>query len=138
MGSGGRCMMEIKVDNFSEHKDERGSLIVVTTATFPIKRIFYVTGAPINMVRGRHAHTDTQQYYFCMKGKIEITLWDGMSQPVIVLLKEKRGIFIDKLIWSSEKFLTGNDQLVVLCSAEYKQDYIRTKEEFEEMVRKSK
>lgn len=115
----------MNTDKLTLYSDKRGDLVLIdyTKLPFTPKRIFYVTNVPEQMVRGQHGHYKCRQYYICIKGIIEVTIYDGKEQQSI-MLNPGQGIFIDNMIWSSEKFCTGNDVLLVLCSHEYdKNDY---------------
>ena len=42
-----------------------------------------------------------------------------------IKLKPNQSVLVDKMIWDSQIFLTGNDVLLSICSTEYnKKDYI--------------
>ena len=98
--------------------------------SFKPKRIFYITNVPINEQRGFHAHYKTKQLLICVKGVIDVKLHDGHSLTQYIL-KEGESIFVDKLIWDSQLFLTGKDVLLVICNTEYeKTDYIEDWEKF--------
>lgn len=115
----------MNIDKFPIYCDCRGDLVPVEFSKIPFipKRIFYVQNVPENMVRGEHGHFKCKQYYICVTGIIKVTIYDGKEQQSI-MLNPGQGIFIDNMVWSSEKFCTGNDVLLVLCSHEYdKNDY---------------
>jgi len=117
----------MKLYKFNGIRDERsGALFVVDYNDIPFipKRIFWVTNVNAKEVRGNHAHIECLQMYICTMGRIKVDTYDGKNRRSIVLLPGE-GIFIDKLIWSSETYLTGDDILLVLCSASYDtNDYI--------------
>ena len=97
---------------------------------FKPKRIFYVINVPINEQRGGHAHYKTKQLLICVKGIIGVKLHDGKELKQYII-KEGESIFVDKMIWDSQSFLTGNDILLVICNTEYnKEDYIENFNEF--------
>tara|TARA_R110000751_G_scaffold17441_1_gene54046 strand:+ start:59 stop:445 length:387 start_codon:yes stop_codon:yes gene_type:complete len=119
----------------SEHNDFRGSLSALNfkDLKFEPKRIFYVKNVPRNTERGNHAHHTTQQYLICLEGKVRVKLFDGHKETHH-LLEKNQMIFIDKLIWDSQAYLTGNDTLLSLCSTEYNpSDYILDIEEFKNL-----
>ena len=118
--------------NIKSYDDERGSLVPIyfKDISFVPKRVFFVKNCPINTVRGNHAHFETQQLLICIKGKIEVVLDNGFNK-IKTVITENESIFIDNLIWDSQKFLTNDDILMVLCSTEYdKNDYIFNYSEF--------
>lgn len=116
-------------------KDSRGSLIPIELNKIPFnpKRIFIVQNVPINTIRGNHAHYITIQYLFCISGLIEVILNDGSIEKTFKI-KEGEGVLIDNLIWDSQKFLTENSSILVLCSTEYDiNDYIFDFNEFKKI-----
>lgn len=117
-------------------EDPDGSLIPIEFKDLPFipKRIFIVSNVPKNAERGQHAHFKTQQILICLKGEILVKLYNGKHLNEIHLM-EKQGVFVDKMIWDSQVFLTGDDILLSICSTNYdKKDYIESIEEFEGIV----
>lgn len=126
----------IQIENLPYFKDSKGILTPLEFKTLPFspKRIFWTTDVPKGETRGNHAHYKTQQYVICICGEIEVTLYNGVIEKKVTI-KENEGVFIDKLIWDAQSYLTGKDVLLVLCSTEYnKEDYIFSKEEFNNIV----
>ena len=122
--------------NFRSHSDNRGSLTPINIKDLPFetKRIFYVSGVPEGDVRGKHAHKTNKQILVCVSGSIEVSLDDG-DKVQSYILNENDGIFVDQLIWDEQKYLTGNDILLSICSNEYDEsDYIRDYNQFKELV----
>jgi mannose-6-phosphate isomerase class I len=122
--------MENKLKIFN---DDRGGYLIpfeFTDLPFLPKRIFTVAEVPKNGLRGEHAHYETQQILICIKGEIMVYLDYGYKYEE-VLLKKGDNIFIDKMVWDSQRFLTGDDFMVVISSTNYDiNDYILNKEEF--------
>ena len=118
-------------------KDSRGCLfpIEIDSIPFDIKRIFTVYGVPAGTVRGEHAHFKTKQYLFCVRGKIQVYLDNG-TKVKSTTLNEGESIFIDNLVWDSQKFLTDNDIMVVFSNTNYDpNDYITDKENFYNIIK---
>lgn len=119
--------------------DERGGNLIplhFSDLNFIPKRIFTVTDVPKNSIRGEHAHHETIQYLWCVKGKILVGLDNGnyVSEKI---LNPGHGIYIENLVWDYQKFLTGNDVMVVLASTLYNpDDYINDKSKFYDLIRK--
>ena len=106
--------------------DEKGNLIPLEFEGLPFipKRIFYVIGVPKDTERGRHAHYNTEQLLICIKGKIRVKVHNGYKWDELDM-EEGETVFIDKMIWDSQVFLTGEDILLVLSSTNYdSKDYI--------------
>lgn len=117
------------------YSDNRGKLLPIEFHNIPfeVKRIFLVYDIPKEIERGNHAHYNTVQLLICVKGEILVKLYDGQNYTEIVL-KEGESKLVDKMIWDSQMFLTGQDILLVLCSTEFdKSDYIFDKKEFEKL-----
>jgi dTDP-4-dehydrorhamnose 3,5-epimerase len=107
-------------------KDPDGLLIPIEFDNLPFtpKRIFYVSGVPKGEERGMHAHYNTQQVITCLQGEIVVKLHDGFVLQEHIL-RPNEWVFIGRLIWDSQVFLTGNDILMSICSTKYDpKDYI--------------
>jgi len=130
--------METKIKNFKLFSDERGDLIPINFSELPFipKRIFTVNNVSVNTFRGNHSHFNTKQFLICISGKIEIKLHDGKYEKTIFLNKSE-SVFVDNLIWDSQKFMTEDSTLLVICSTEYNsEDYIFDFEEFIKLKKK--
>ena len=107
-------------------EDEDGTLVPIEFSSLPFKpqRAFYITNVPKGKERGLHAHYETQQILTCVKGQILVRLHDGVSLTEYIL-NPNESVFIDKLTWDSQVFLTGEDILLSICSTPYdNKDYI--------------
>lgn len=92
--------------------------------SFEPKRVFYVTDAPKGEVCGGHAHKKLKRLFTCIRGKIQLYLYDGIEHNNYILCPGDT-MFVDNMIWDSQKFITGDDVLMVICSAPYDpSDYI--------------
>jgi dTDP-4-dehydrorhamnose 3,5-epimerase-like enzyme len=124
--------MEKKINKLSIFSDLRGDLIPVDFSHFPFKpqRVFTVSNVPKNTIRGNHSHFETIQILICVSGTIEVILHDGISEKITTIRKGEF-VLVDKLIWDSQKFLSEDSVLLVICSTEYdKNDYILDFDEF--------
>ncbi len=93
------------------------------------KRMFYVTDVPQGSTRGGHGHYKDNQYLICIKGEIEVELLSAESHRSMKL-EAGDHCLMHNMVWSRQKYLTGDDILLVLCSEEYDQeDYFYTKSE---------
>ena len=107
-------------------KDPDGTLVPIEFNRIPFvpKRIFYVCDIPKDEERGNHAHYETKQLLICVQGEIIVKMHNGRYLESIKL-KPNQSVLVDKMIWDSQIFLTGNDVLLSICSTEYnKNDYI--------------
>lgn len=122
--------MSKKFKIFSEPKG--GDLIPIEFFDLPFKpkRVFTVTNVPKDDIRGQHAHYKTEQILICVNGSILVGLDDGKNKKEIILNKGD-SILVKKMVWDWQKFLTGSDVLLVICSTKYKKsDYIEDLSEF--------
>ena len=120
-------------------EDERGSLLPINLKEIPfdVKRVFTVYNVPKDAVRGDHAHYQTKQYLICVKGMIKVILESGENETTETILKKGDSIFIDKLVWDSQQFLTDDDVMLVFANTEYNfEDYILDKNKFYDTLRK--
>jgi len=121
--------------------DERGGYLIpfeFKNLHFQPKRIFMVSDVPKGSTRGDHAHYQTMQILICVRGEILVMLDYGYKYEEHTL-KAGDSIFIDKMVWDSQKFQTGDDFMCVVASTHYDlSDYILDKEEFYQKVKKIK
>lgn len=126
-----------KIQIFTDHRG--GNLLPLEFENLPFspKRIFTVTDVPKDGIRGQHAHYETQQILICVKGEIAVSIDDGIEEKESIIT-EGETFFIDKMVWDSQKFLTGEDIMLVICSTNYDiEDYIFDKSEFIDIVQKN-
>ena len=128
-------------ESFQVFSEEDGNLVPIEFSNLPItpKRIFYVTGVPKGETRGRHAHHKTKQVLICVRGEIEVTLvrpiGNGHTHVESTLLTPNEWVFVDRLTWDYQRFLTGDDILLSICSTAYDpSDYIEDITELENIV----
>ena len=106
------------------HKQNRGNLSVLEykSLNFNPKRMYYITGVPAGEIRGKHGHIQDKQYLICIKGEIEIKTIDKFSNENTTILKEGEIFFINNMTWGEQKYITGSEILLVLCSTNYNAD----------------
>ena len=110
----------------SHHVQDRGTLSFVefNDLKFLPKRMYFIHGVPKGEIRGGHGHKEDQQYITCISGKIRVKLVskEGTTEKT---LNPGESIFVDKLVWGEQQYLTGHDVVHVLCSTSFnKDDYI--------------
>ena len=123
------------IESLKVYDNKSGKLVPLEFDKLPFTplRIFWTTRFKINETGGGHAHYKTQQYIICIQGRVAIDLYDGFVRHRI-LLNEHEAVFVDKLIWDSQQYLTGNDIILVLASTLYdSSDYIFDIDEFEKI-----
>lgn len=126
--------MEIKMFNFQEHGDERGTLVALEemkNIPFKIKRVYYMYDTKPGVRRGYHAHKHLKQVLICVKGSCKILLDNGHEKSELVLDTPNKGLFIESAVWREMFDFSEDAVLMVLASELYDEsDYIRNYEEF--------
>lgn len=117
-------------------KSEKGTLFPINLPEIPfdVKRVFVTYGVPRGEIRGRHAHYETKQFLFCLKGEIEIETIDRDGETNVSVMREGDNYYHSEAEWATIKFLTGEDMMLSLCSTEHNEDdYIRDFNKFREV-----
>lgn len=126
--------MEIKIVEFEEHGDERGTLIALEqmkNVPFEIKRVYYMFNTGHGVRRGFHAHKCLKQILVCVKGSCKILLDDGTQKAEVLLDRPNKGLIIDSHIWREMFDFSEDAVLMVLASQLYDEsDYIRNYDDF--------
>lgn len=119
--------------------DLRGSLSfgeVGAHLPFTPVRYFTVFGVPGREVRGEHAHRKAHQLLVCVHGECTVMVNDGTDRAEVVLDRVDAALHLPPLVWAAQYRYSPDAVLLVLCSDVYDAaDYIRSYEEFEELVR---
>ena len=116
--------------------ENEGILIPIELWDLPFvpARVFYVTDVPAGDIRGKHAHYKTEQILICVQGKIDVTL-RSKNQAGSTLLTPGQCIYVGKMVWDEQRYVTGNDILLSICSTPYDpDDYILDYEQFTRLI----
>jgi dTDP-4-dehydrorhamnose 3,5-epimerase-like enzyme len=111
-----------------EFADSRGVLMAINFSSmdFHPKRVFFVKDVPVGMVRGGHAHKTVTQVLICVKGEIEVILHTSENKYTKEIIYPGEWVMVPPMVWDTQKFLSEDALLAVLCSKEYMEDdYIR-------------
>jgi hypothetical protein len=94
---------------------------------FEIKRIFWTYYTPEDVIRGKHAHYETEMVLIAAAGSITVKteLIDGSIQEFI-LDKPDKGLFIPKMCWHTMQYSHNAVQIVIASSLYDEKDYIRS------------
>ena len=108
-----------------------------THIPFKIQRIYFIKDAETKLPRGFHAHKNTKQVLFCIKGSINLVLDDGKQRRKVFISQDEKGVLIDNLVWHEMHDFKKNTILLVIASEKYDpSDYIRIYSEFRKSVKK--
>ena len=101
---------------------------------FHVKRLFWTYYTPESVIRGKHAHYETEQVLIAVAGRIIVKLENANGDiKEFVLDTPKEGVYIPPNYWHTMKYSHNAVQLV-LASTEYKEeDYIRDYNKFKEV-----
>ena len=126
---------QYRVLQFKEYGDERGNLVVAEgdgmDIPFDIKRVFYMYGSDLDIIRGQHANRQTEFVLINVSGSSKVMVDDGSSKEVILLDKPRMGLYMGPMIWKEMYDFSADSVLLVLASEHYQeQEYIRDYQEF--------
>jgi hypothetical protein len=104
------------------------------TLPFDIQRVFWTYFTPEEVVRGRHAHHNTQMILIAAAGRIVVNteLVDG-SLDIFVLEKPHQGVYLPTLCWHTMQYSHNAVQLVLASGPYVESDYIRDYKAFKSM-----
>ena len=118
--------------------NELGTLTVLefgTTVPFPVARAFVVSGVPVGMKRGAHAHRDQHQFLVAVRGTVRVRLLNAQGWRSFVLSRPDRGLWLPPMHWGEQKYMTEDATLVVFCSGRYdRAGYVEDFASFRQML----
>ena len=104
---------------------------------FKVKRVFWTYFTPEDVVRGRHAHYETEQVLIAVAGRIIVNLElpDGEKQ-IYTLDRPNLGLYVPANCWHTMQYSHSSVQLVFASTCYNEFDYIRDYEKFKEVYPK--
>jgi dTDP-4-dehydrorhamnose 3,5-epimerase-like enzyme len=105
-----------------------------STVPFEVKRAFWTYYTPDSVLRGRHAHHNTEMVLVACAGRIIVNteMPDGRID-IFTLEKPEVGLYMPKYCWHTMQYSHSSVQLVLASSFYDEQDYIRSYEEFKQL-----
>jgi len=105
-----------------------------TLVPFEVKRLFWTYYTPESIVRGRHAHHQTEQVLIAVAGRITVTteLSDGTIQ-IFRLENPNVGLYVPPHAWHTMQYSHSAVQLVLASAVYNEDDYIRDYKNFKEI-----
>lgn len=102
---------------------------------FEIKRVFWTYYTPESIVRGRHAHHETEMVLLALSGRILVhTEMPNGHLKSFSLDRPDQGLYMPPLCWHTMQYSHTAVQLV-LASTTYKEaDYIRDYDTFKTLA----
>lgn len=111
---------------------------VKSNVPFRINRVFWSYYTPQNVIRGRHAHYETEMVLIAVAGIVEVnTECIDASKHHFILDKPNVGLFLPKLCWHTMQYSHNAVQLVLASSFYDESDYIRNYQKFLNLQKKS-
>jgi len=99
---------------------------------FKIQRVYWIYNlSNLSTIRGRHAHREIEQVFFCLHGEVMIVLRDAEHAVAVVLNKPHKGLYIGPLVWMEMRGFKPQTVILALASGYYDEaEYIRDYDEF--------
>lgn len=130
-------LKDVKFYNTKTIVDLDGNLCPIESSIdipFEIKRIYYVYGVRDKAPRGKHAHYKTQQLLICVSGKVEVVCRDEKETKKYLLESPQQALFIPKMIWDEQIYISENSVLLALADTNYDStDYIHDFEQYKNL-----
>ncbi len=93
---------------------------------FAVKRVFWTYFTPESIVRGRHAHYETEQILIAVAGRIIVTTEEGDGTITTFKLEDpNHGVYIPPNAWHTMQYSHTAVQLVLASTEFLAEDYIR-------------
>ena len=101
---------------------------------FEIKRIFWTYYTPEEVVRGKHAHFETEMVLIAAAGNISVQT-EGIDGSIheFILDKPDKGLYIPKMCWHTMQYSHNAVQIVIASSLYDEKDYIRAYDHFKQL-----
>lgn len=130
---------QYKIIEFDDYGDDRGNLVVIegkeTGIPIEIKRVFYIYGSDIEVIRGQHANRKTEFVLVNVCGTSKVRMDNGYESMVIELNKPRMGLYLSTMVWKDMYDFSQDSILLVLASEHYDgSEYIRDYEEFKREI----
>jgi mannose-6-phosphate isomerase-like protein (cupin superfamily) len=103
----------------------------VAQVPFAVKRVFWTYHTPESIVRGRHAHYQTEQVLVAVAGRIIVNTEDRAGNVnTFILEKPDVGLYVPPTVWHTMQYSHSAVQLVFASTSYEESDYIRDFEIF--------
>lgn len=131
---------QCKLLDFCDLGDERGNLVVLEgnglDIPFEIKRVFYMYGSDLEVIRGQHANKKTEFVLINVNGTSKVRIDNGTEKEIFYLNKPNMGLYISQMIWKDMYDFSNDSILLVLASEHYDaEEYIRDYNTFLSLIK---
>ena len=101
---------------------------------FTVQRIFWTYHTPESIVRGRHAHHQTEQILIAVAGRIVVNTESADGELLTFILdKPYQAVYIPPCVWHTMQYSHTAIQVVLASSSYDEKDYIRDYENFKKI-----
>ncbi|MGY2133432.1 sugar 3,4-ketoisomerase [Hymenobacter sp. HD11105] len=131
-------MMQPYLIEFPKLGDSSIGFISVTeqfkAVPFEVKRTFWTYYTPESIVRGRHAHYQTEQVLVAVAGRIIVTIEMPDGTVSVHRLEDPHiGLYVPPHAWHTMQYSHSAVQVVFASHPYDEQDYIRQYDQFKEV-----
>jgi dTDP-4-dehydrorhamnose 3,5-epimerase-like enzyme len=135
-------IMQCEIITLPKLTDPRGNLTFVESFShipFSIERVYYLYDVPGGVSRGGHAHKNLQQVIIAVHGSFDVLIDDGKNKKVVTLNRSNEGLLVKSFIWRELLNFSSGSVCLVIASEKYSEDdYIRSYDEFQNIVNEPK
>ena len=113
---------DVRLIRLNTNEDPRGKLTAIegnNDVSFEIKRIFYISDVTEGVVRGGHAHRETDQLALAVSGTVRILVSDGTDSRQVILDDSSTGLLLPRMTWTSLTDFSQGAVCLVLASTHY-------------------
>jgi len=104
------------------------------TVPFPMRRSFWTYDTPDSILRGRHAHYQTQQVLVAAVGRIIVTVEHADRRISTFWLEDPAvGLYLPPNVWRTMQYAPLTLQIVVASTLYEEADYIRDYKQFRQV-----
>ena len=101
---------------------------------FPMRRSFWTYDTPDSILRGRHAHYQTQQVLVAAVGRIIVTVEHADRRISTFWLEDPAvGLYLPPNVWRTMQYAPLTLQIVVASTLYEEADYIRDYKQFRQV-----
>ena len=102
---------------------------------FVPQRIFWTYFTPHEVIRGRHAHYQTEMVLVAVNGRIEVnTEMPNGDAQLFVLENPSTGVYLPPLCWHTMQYSHNAVQMVLASTRYDPDDYIRSYDEYKALA----
>lgn len=131
MMGGLKILREVEIQTFPDESATLSVLELPQTIPFSVQRVYYISGANKNAVRGKHAHKDLSQVFLATSGSFSLCVHDGASIERVRVVNHGKGYLVPPGVWRILEDWSEDAVCLVLASHTYDEsDYINDFNEF--------